>query len=237
LATAIRKRLPFGKLGAFAALSVADLALTWHLLATGGGTVCENNPFAGAWLAAFGWAGLALYKTLAVSMVAASAGYVSLHRPRTGARLLTFACWATAAVVLYSGWLAYRTAQWPPAASEMSRSRQLAREIVRQGLYHAAMARLSSDLVGQRCRLPEAAARLAAANGACNPTWQDVLRHIFPGRSHEECLAICLGRHALDLVREDPAELDRLADRLEGEFAAGFQSSYRFERRDGLPTP
>src|SRR5262249_31133837 len=104
----IWKNLHLGKLSLFAILSVADLFMTWQLVQGNEGHVYESNPVADAWLSYFGWVGLSVYKALAMLLVAGSALYVSLHRPRVGGRILVFACSATAAVVFYSCYLAFR---------------------------------------------------------------------------------------------------------------------------------
>jgi hypothetical protein len=83
-------------------LSVADLALTYALIRDGDGQVYESNPIAEAWLSAYGWSGLVLFKLLIILIVAALAAVVSLSRPRTGGHILTFACLAVAVVVAYS---------------------------------------------------------------------------------------------------------------------------------------
>jgi hypothetical protein len=66
------------------------------------GQVYESNPIAEAWLSAYGWSGLVLFKLLIIVVVAAVASFVSLSRPRAGGRILTFACIAVAVVVAYS---------------------------------------------------------------------------------------------------------------------------------------
>lgn len=90
------------KLALFAFLSLADLGLTLELIRRSNGRVYESNPIADAWLASYGSSGLALFKILAVLIVAVSAVLVSRHRPRVGARLLSLACGATGLVVAYS---------------------------------------------------------------------------------------------------------------------------------------
>lgn len=90
------------KLALFAMLGLADLALTLALIHQSQGRVYESNPIAGAWLASYGSAGLALFKLLAMSVVGASALMVSRYRPRAGGRLLQLACGITGAVVCYS---------------------------------------------------------------------------------------------------------------------------------------
>jgi hypothetical protein len=97
----ITMRFP-GKLVLFALLSVLDFGFTYRLLHAGGGSVYEANPLANAWLHRFGWPGLALYKLLAVAIVAAAVLIIALHRPRLGSRLLNFACLTVSAVVVYS---------------------------------------------------------------------------------------------------------------------------------------
>jgi hypothetical protein len=90
------------RLTLYTLLSVADLGLTYALIQQGDGDVYESNPIAEAWLSAYGWTGLALFKVAIILIVAAVAAFVSLSRPRTGGHILTFACLAVAMVVGYS---------------------------------------------------------------------------------------------------------------------------------------
>jgi hypothetical protein len=90
-----------GKLGLFLFLSLADLFLTWRLLQSSG-EMYESNPIAEWWLSCYGWAGLAGFKIGMALAVAILATAISLARPRTGGRVLAFACAALAVVVLYS---------------------------------------------------------------------------------------------------------------------------------------
>jgi Domain of unknown function (DUF5658) len=90
------------RLGIFATLSIIDLALTYRLIRVGGGYIYESNPFANEWLQRFGWRGLAVYKIMAMALVAIIAIYVSVSRPRVGSRLLNFACLMVCVVVVYS---------------------------------------------------------------------------------------------------------------------------------------
>jgi hypothetical protein len=99
------KTFHLGKLTVYVALSFADLFLTYTLLHKTDGAY-EGNPIANAWLAAYGWAGLAAFKLAAMLLVTAVAVYVSIYRPQIAGRLLGFACCAVAFVVLYSCWLA-----------------------------------------------------------------------------------------------------------------------------------
>jgi len=96
------------------------LCLTWYLIHNGAGSIYESNPIADAWLAAYGWLGLAFFKVLCVGMVIVISLLVALRFPRTGARLLTFACVATAAVLIYSmsliGYFTYQEASFAARA-------------------------------------------------------------------------------------------------------------------------
>lgn len=99
------KAVPFGWLFCFAALGLADLALTFRLIEGGAGVVGEGNPVAAAWLDSFGWAGLILYKADLVLSVGLLCAYVSVRRRRLAVAALRFGCAATACVVLYSCWM------------------------------------------------------------------------------------------------------------------------------------
>ena len=109
-----------GKLLAYVTLSFADLYLTYTLVQSSRGAVYEGNPIANAWLASYGWAGLATFKIAAMLLVSGVAAFISLSRPQTAGRLLGFACCAVAFVVIYSCWLAnvFSTQQLSSAMAE-----------------------------------------------------------------------------------------------------------------------
>jgi hypothetical protein len=231
-----RERHPLGwdnlhplKLALFALLSVADLFMTWQLVQAGDGNVYESNPIANAWLASFGWTGLAMFKGLAMVMVAGAALYVSLYRPKTGGRILTFACSATAMVVLYSCYLCLHPEPLNAASAEEAfaaeqKGRILDKEMSRQKQYHALLAQLSKDLMAHRLTLHDAVARLAESDKARNPQWMAVLHRTYPGRSDAECLAIHLISHALTTAPHDLTVRQSLASQFEAEYQTTFGS-------------
>jgi hypothetical protein len=217
------------KLVLFALLSVADLFMTWQLVQATDGKVYESNPVANAWLTSFGWAGLTVFKALAMLLVALTAAYVSIYRPRAGGGILTFACTATAFVVLYSCYLAFHAEGTTWAASEDAfvaeqHGRLLDREMLRQKEYANLLARLSDELLAHRLTLRQAVAQLAQSQKARNPQWLAVLHRTYPGRSDEECLAIHLINHALCHVPRDPMARTRIANQLESEYQATYGS-------------
>jgi len=91
-----------GKLLLFTSLSAADLCITSSLLHHGGGDIYEGNPIANAWLHSYGWAGLIIFKAVAMSIVIGACAFISMSRPRAGGLVLVFACTIVAAVVAYS---------------------------------------------------------------------------------------------------------------------------------------
>jgi hypothetical protein len=99
------KTLHSGKLLVYVTLSFADLYLTYSLVQRNHGIVYEFNPIANAWLASYGWAGLATFKITAVLLVGGLVAYISVYRPLVANRVLGFACCAVAFVVVYSCWL------------------------------------------------------------------------------------------------------------------------------------
>jgi hypothetical protein len=86
----------------FTALGLADLFLTWRLIQAEDGRVLESNPVANWWLLHYGWVGMTAFKVGMTLVIGGLAAAVALSRPRTGERILVFACGAQAAVVLYS---------------------------------------------------------------------------------------------------------------------------------------
>lgn len=228
-------KLHVSKLSIFAALSVADLFMTWTLVHGSDGRVYESNPFAGAWLASYGWVGLTVYKGLAMLLVGFSAVYVSLHRPRTGGRILTFACAATAAVVLYSCYLSYAGSPPDPIQPHElfqaeQKSQILDREKDRQTAYRQFLSRLADDLAGGRCTLGEAADELARSAKGRDGQWLDILRRHYPGRTDPECLAIHIGFHTLSNVAVNTDERDRLAAQFEADYRSRFGREVDFDR-------
>jgi hypothetical protein len=95
--------LPLGRLALFLLLNVADFAETWVLIRLGDGSVYESNPIAQAWLSAYGWQGLFLFKVLAVLVVVTATLMVWWRRPRLGNSLLTIGCLILGGVTVYSG--------------------------------------------------------------------------------------------------------------------------------------
>jgi hypothetical protein len=223
----IWKKLHLGKLSLFAALSVADLFMTWKLVHASDGEVYESNPVADAWLATYGWVGLTVYKALAVLLVAMSALYVSLHRPRVGGRLLAFACLATGVVVGYSVCLALAEERSPELAADKSLA--LDREIAKHRSYQTMLAQLASDLIEQRSSLAEAVAHLETTEKAQNPHWREALQRNHPGRTGSECLAIHVGQHALSMIHHNGALVESVAGRLQRDFVTTFGSPYQFD--------
>ncbi len=100
-----------GKLILFASLSAVDLYLTNRLLQQSGGCVYESNPIASAWLASYGWPGLIAFKAVSMFLVITACSFISISRPRMGGMVLSFACTALAAVVIYSCSLAGSSSQ------------------------------------------------------------------------------------------------------------------------------
>jgi len=95
------------RLALYIVLSAVDLLLTYQLIKLGGGYIYESNPLADAWLRSYGWPGVAFFKLMSIFVVGGVAVYVSIYRPATGSRLMTFACVAVACVVIYSASLVH----------------------------------------------------------------------------------------------------------------------------------
>src|SRR2546421_1505927 len=91
-----------GRFGLFTALGLIDLALTCYLLRAAPGQVYEGNPVARWWLLRCGWVGLAGFKLAVVLLVLTAVQRIAHYRPHTAARVLAFACAATALVIGYS---------------------------------------------------------------------------------------------------------------------------------------
>jgi Domain of unknown function (DUF5658) len=110
-----------GKMLAYVTLSLADLYLTYALVQNSGGLIYESNPIANAWLARYGWTGLALFKLAAMLLVTLAVAYIACYRPQTADRILRFACCAVAFVVVYSFWLINSCSAKYPAQDRCSK--------------------------------------------------------------------------------------------------------------------
>ena len=181
------------KLALFAALSLADFALTRFLLERGGGAAYESNPVAAWWLTTFGWAGLAGFKLALVGLVVGLALVVSRYRPRAGGRVLAFGCSALLGVVLYSGFLVRGLAAeaGAPAAAESERAAEAEGERL-EALSRGARRRLDAkagvilEVLQGRLTLPEAAARFRDLNDQLPAFNWEQFRQAYPGRSDDE---------------------------------------------------
>jgi hypothetical protein len=103
------KNIPAKGFILLAALSLADLALTFVLVKYSGGEIYESNPFAGAWLANYGWPGLILFKTLTLAVFISTLVLISIYRPRASRFILGFACVLVGSVAGYSYYLLAHT--------------------------------------------------------------------------------------------------------------------------------
>ena len=223
------------KLLLFLLLSLSDLGLTWLLVERGGGAVYESNPLADWWLSRYGWVGLAAFKVLTVLAVVGLTAVVSRSRPRAGGLILSVACSALALVVGYSCYLVGGRAAGEPESAELARidaeTAHIEAEWDKSREYGRMLQQLSTELAAGRCSLTEATAQLGGTRRAQDPVWLHRLHTLLPARSDEECLATGLALHSLASVRDDPAEAERLARRLERDLAANFGASRRRDYR------
>ncbi len=212
---------PTRKLTLFALLSAADFLLTWHLLSGGG--VYESNPVAQWWLARHGWTGLACFKGAAMLSAAGLGVLLFASCPRTGHRVLAFACTAVAAVVLYSASLAGAMHRRPAAdavpdlETMKQRSRRIEEELRRGSEYRTALMGIGADLAASRYGLTEAVARLEGTEKANDPEWQKMLCRLYPGLTPRACLVANIIHHTMGDRARMP-ETRRLGTRLGEEF-------------------
>jgi hypothetical protein len=158
---AIRSHLH--KLLFFAALSAADLVMTWYLVDRSGGDVYESNPVANAWLTAYGWVGLVAFKAAMVLLITSIILVISLYRPKTGGRLLGFACLVTGLVVGYSGYLTRFTGAAPllQAAEGSAEESEHFWNLIKERYQHEQQlaTQLAQDLIARRVTVAEVAYR------------------------------------------------------------------------------
>jgi hypothetical protein len=206
---------------AFGILSVADFALTRHLL-YGSDTAYEANPVAGWLLARHGWVGLALFKVAAAAVVVGLAAVVHRHRPRAGTRLVGFGCSALAFVVVYSAALAVgREARIGPEADAVNEDQVAAQlQAARQthDAYRAVLGRVSEQVACGQTTLADGVEELARTDKATDSSWLHGLHTFYPGLSDRGCMAASLVQYALGRMASagpvPSAELRRLLTEL-----------------------
>lgn len=216
----------------FAALSVADFALTWWLIERSEARAYEANPIAGWWLAQFGWIGLACFKLAVVCLILGLASLISRFRPLTAGRVLRLGCACLAAVVLYSVALGGR-ACWASEETTACHNAELEatnREVLD---YHRArdsmrtlLAQLEREILAERHTLPQAAAQLQEHQGT-DPDRLRTLELNYPDVPLEQRFACWIITRLMAPRAKDSVATRLLAGRLEGEFRSGY----------GVPTP
>jgi hypothetical protein len=216
------------KLILFLSLSALDLALTLWLLAHFGGPVYETNPVAAWCLDEFGWLGLVAFKAAMVLFIFGLIAVVSAHRPRTGARVLSFGCAALLAVVGYSAGLCWAVPRSAAAAAEQraeDRRRELEQVSEDHKEFRMLLGRLGDGLASGKGTLREAVEQLAQSKAWIDGGLRFGLAEHNPDRSDDELLAahvitqvvFCAASHD-----ENGARAWEITRRLEKEFETTF---------------
>jgi hypothetical protein len=222
------------KAALFVLLSLADLALTCHLLAAGGGEVYEANWLAGWALDRHGLTGLAVLKGLLMLLPIALVGVVAAYRPRLAGWLATFGCVAVGLVVLYSAalWSHLTIHPWLPLQTDYATARQQGRELdrhmQRSVAFRVLLERWGGDLAADRCTLREAVAGLSASDLGGDPAFLRGFRQALHARSDAECLAALAVSSARTLLRADGSGEARVEKLL---------AAYRAEYGPAAPLP
>lgn len=215
------------QLALFAALTAADLFLTWRLLTQGLSSVYESNPLAAWCLGRFGWPGLALFKFSTALLTGGSAVAISARRPRAGCGVLLFGSAVLSGVVLYSSVLLGVAREWRDdvRACEAARAaeRRVAQALDTAAAYRALQAELVRGLDAGALDLPEAVERLLAADLARDPRWLECLRRLYGLESDRDCVATQFMLYAIYTARADA----RLYARATGEWLAGYRARFR----------
>jgi hypothetical protein len=199
-----------GRYALFAALGLVDLGLTCYLLRASPGHIYESNPLAQWWLARWGWAGLVAFKLALLGLATVAIALVARSRPVIAARVLTFSCLATFAVIVHSCSLLPsipRHAGGPPRCDEATiaaEGRWLDEQLRRIKAYRLVLSQAAEELLAGRSTLDAAVARLAATERGQDPAWLTNLRKVYPGRSDAGCLEASLLDHARALQADKP---------------------------------
>jgi hypothetical protein len=181
------------QLSLFAALTAADLLLTWRLLTVGLNSVYESNPLAAWCLVHFGWAGLVLFKLGTALTTGGSAVAISSRRPRAGCGVLAFGSAILSGVVLYSSVLLgiARELGDDVRASQSAEAVEQRVEENRAAVaeYKAFQGELAQELSAGRCRFADAVERLVATERARDADWLRFLRSLYTLDSDRDCVA------------------------------------------------
>jgi hypothetical protein len=192
------------KLALFAALSLADLALTWFLLQRAAGRAYESNPVAAWWLSSFGRPGLVGFKLAGVGVVVGLVLLLSRHRPRAAGRVLAFGRSALSAVVLYSGCLVRDVAaERRELAATEAEGKRLETRLHDVSRCLDVKRRLAAEVIAGRLTLLEAAAHFHDLNRDWPASKWEQFRQHWPGRSDDE-------RHCREVISYVRSELQNL---------------------------
>lgn len=210
--------IPVRAFCAFALLSTADFALTWHLLGRGEAACYEANPVANWWLLRFGWAGLAAFKAATVLVAGLLTIMVARRRPVAAQRLLIFGCAVVGAVVMYSGALASSSrlngrTDSAELTSSGEKDQQLDNDLARNRHFREVLNHVGAEVLAGRMTLSEASDHLEKTSLAKNRHWNEALELSYPGALRRGQLAAFIVQHTLRvplLFPTAPLELDRL---------------------------
>jgi hypothetical protein len=202
------------KIAIFACLSLTDLLLTWQLLQGQQSLAYEGNPIARWFLGAFGWGGLACFKSAMVFLTCGLVVTISRWRSRTAERLMTFSCCLLGLVVFYSGSLVVtgrhiEQLEIQPPPPEWA-------EEARQNLAHVKMVDgLCQDLIVGRRNLHEAIEVFAASPRGKNPAWRRRLQRLYHCDTSQQCLGSYLVLHTAAFCKTAyPSQLQSVARRM-----------------------
>jgi hypothetical protein len=202
-----------GRYALLTALGLTDLALTCYLLRASSGHIYESNPLAQWSLARGGWGGLVTFKLALLGLAMAVIAWVGRCRPAVAARVLTFSCLATLAVIVYSCSLLrsiprHGVRPLRDLATLAAEGRGFDEQLRQLKAYRLVLSQAAEELLAGRSTLDEAVARLAATKHGQDPAWLNHLRRRYPGRSDLGCLAATLLDHARGLREVRSAEQD-----------------------------
>jgi hypothetical protein len=222
----------------FAALTAADLFLTWRLFSVGLSSVSERNPLAAWWLGEFGWPGLAAFKFSTALLTGTSALAISSRRPRAGCGVLAFGCAVLSGVVLYSSVLlgVARELGDDVRASETAAAekRRVEQEFATALAYKEFQARLIAELFAGRCTLPEAIEQLLATERAHDRPWLNFLRYLYALDSDRDCVATQFMLQVVGTLEKNPERRSPAARKLFAAYRQQFRTPARLPWENGV---
>jgi hypothetical protein len=168
-----------------------------------------------------------VFKFAMVALIGGLALFISFYRPRTGSRILVFACSVTAFVVFYSLYLhrSIVVASEDPVEDIAALDREnfsLDLEARKAYYFRTTLHQLAAAVARGRTPLVDAVNVLSNYDRPADPPWLQHYRQNFPGRSNREYCAVQIIREALALLEQGSPQEKQLSAMLQSNYQTLF---------------